>query len=382
MSKKLSALVIVRDDSSSTMTWSGIPNHIIKILKNNGVDVQVVDNLGFPRHFSWKVKRVLNKFIKSCAPKYYSLDTSKYYGALLEKKISSSKDHDFILAIDFTEGLPFLKSDKPVYVFRDASYLQLYDISYPGYESFSPVDLEELQKVENKAFHQCDRVLITSDWAINYCQKYHPEIPRDKYFVLPFCAQTYPPSTRKDWQLRNIKNSDEVKFLFIGRDWKRKGGNKALAILDELHGQGITVSLTIVGASPELVGCRYKTRVIENLDFDNPVESEKMKNLYKEAHFFILPVNIEAFGIVFSEAMSFGLPIITHDVCALPEIMENGIHGVCLPPNATPDRFASEIVDLIESESGYQEMQENCFRRFEKKFHPDMWVKQLLSLVR
>ena len=217
MNKNYSALVIVRDDASSTSTWSGIPHHIVRILKDNNVSVSVVDKLGFPKHFSWRLKRVLGKFIKTCAPKYYSLSTSKYYAALLNERIENIVEpYDFILAIDFTEGLPYFKSDKPVFVFRDASYLQLNELSYPGYESFSKPELIEIQKVENKAFQACDKVLITSDWAVEYCQKYYSDITRDKYFVLPFCAQTYPPSSREDWSPRKLKNNEPVRFLFVG----------------------------------------------------------------------------------------------------------------------------------------------------------------------
>ena len=68
-----------------------------------------------------------------CAPAY--LSTSKFGGKLLEKINSMNVSFDFILAIDFTEGLLFL-SRINLFVFRDESYLQLSDISYL-YEYFT-----------------------------------------------------------------------------------------------------------------------------------------------------------------------------------------------------------------------------------------------------
>lgn len=382
MNKKYNALVVVRDDISSTFTWSGIPNHILKILRDNDVNVTVIDNLGFPKYFKWRMKRVINKFIKTCAPKYYSLETSKYYAELLSQRLKKvSADYDFILAIDFTEGLPFFKSDKPIFLFRDASYLQLNDISYPGYENFSEMDRIELQKIEEQSFRGCEKVLITSNWAIDFCQKYYPGISREKYHVLPFSAQVYPPPKRSDWQIRSIDQNSEIRFLFIGRDWVRKGGPKALAVLDELVKLGNRVSITIVGANPEIESRNFEITKIVNLDFSKPEESERMKNLYREAHFFILPINIEAFGIVFSEAMSFGLPVVTHGICALPEIMENNVHGVSLPYSESAGRFALILSEIINSPERYKLMQEECFKRFEGRFHPKLWVDGLLSLV-
>lgn len=382
MSKVHSALVIVRDDANSTMTWSGIPHHIVRILKDYGVKVSVLDKIGFPQYFSWKVKMWIYRLFKVCAPRYYSIATSKYYGKLLEKKIKSMNENfDFILAIDFTEGLPFLNSDKPVYVFRDASYLQLSDISYPGYEYFTKEMRSELQLVENKAFKSCEKVLMTSEWAIDFCQRYHGDIDREKYFVLPFSAQIYPPPEQGDWGLRNITLNEEVRFLFIGRDWERKGGKKAVEVLNSLHSRGVKVKLTVVGADIDLSNAPYEVKVIKNLDVSVNSQKEVMKDLYRQAHFFILPVNIEAFGIVFSEAMSFGLPVITHNVCALPEILKNGDQGICLDKSLSPDDFAGHVYDVINNNELYQQMQRASFIRFRERFHPESWVKGLLSLM-
>ena len=383
MKKVRKALVIVRDDAYSNMTWSGIPNHTIKILRDHGVEVEVVDKLGFPNNFSWRVKRALNKIINTPAPRYYSVSTSKFYGKLLEKRLNPLKnDFDFVLAIDFTEGMPFFeKNQKPTFVFRDASYLQLNEIKYPGYENFSVEERQELQKVENEGFKTCDRVLITSNWAKKYCQKFHPDIEENKYFVLPFSSQIYPPPVRHDWKLRSLDNTSVVKFLFVGRDWKRKGGDKAVEILNCLSGLGKKIQLTIVGANPSLQDVKFEYQVIQNLDMNSDVDKRRMIELYKENHFFILPVNIEAFGIVFSEAMSFGLPIITHDTCALPEIIENDIHGICLSPNTSSMDFARRALVVIDNNKRYQEIQEACYQRFSERFHPRNWVEGLLSLI-
>ena len=198
---------------------------------------------------------------------------------------------------------------------------------------------------------------------------------------MPFSAQVYPPPSRDDWSLRTIKDEENVNFLFVGRDWTRKGGPKAIEIIRELSLLGIKVSLTIVGGQPDVSQESFGIEVIENLDMNKAGDRDQMIELYKRAHFFILPVNIEAFGIVFSEAMSFGLPVITHNTCALPEIMIDQKHGICLDKEVSAADFAKRVRELIQDESGYESMQEACFARFSENFHPKSWVERLLSFV-
>ena len=51
-------IVICRDDSSITSTWSGIPFHIVRILKDFGHEVRVIDKIGFPKSFLWRAQNV------------------------------------------------------------------------------------------------------------------------------------------------------------------------------------------------------------------------------------------------------------------------------------------------------------------------------------
>jgi len=53
---------------------------------------------------------------------------------------------------------------------------------------------------------------------------------------------------------------------------------------------------------------------------------------YKHADVFILSSIFEGFGIVLLEAMSFGLPIVATKVGAIPELVQDGVQGVLVPP--------------------------------------------------
>ena len=51
-------------------------------------------------------------------------------------------------------------------------------------------------------------------------------------------------------------------MLFVGRDWARKGGDRALQVVSELRDAGTPCELTVVGEGPDLPsGARRLGRV-------------------------------------------------------------------------------------------------------------------------
>ena len=66
--------------------------------------------------------------------------------------------------------------------------------------------------------------------------------------------------------------------------------------------------------------------------------------LYEEATLFAMPSRFEPFGIVFLEAMAYGLPCIAADTCAMPEIVEHGRTGLVVPPGDA-DALAEALIE-------------------------------------
>ena len=61
------------------------------------------------------------------------------------------------------------------------------------------------------------------------------------------------------------------------------------------------------------------------------VPHAELLTLYKKASVFVLPSLADGFGMVISEAMSRGLPVITTDRTGAPDIIEHGIDGFIIP---------------------------------------------------
>jgi glycosyltransferase involved in cell wall biosynthesis len=113
-------------------------------------------------------------------------------------------------------------------------------------------------------------------------------------------------------------------ILFVGLDWKRKGGPDLLKAFDLVRENCPEARLTIVGARPEIQ--------IPNCEVIGPVKPEELDQYYQQASVFCLPTHLEPFGIAFIEAMTAHLPIVATRVGAIPDFVEDGRNGWLVAP--------------------------------------------------
>lgn len=88
----------------------------------------------------------------------------------------------------------------------------------------------------------------------------------------------------------------------------------------------------------------------------------ELKEKYKEADIFILPSTIEGFGMVFLEAMNYGLPVIGSNVGGIPEIIDDGKNGFLVDPE-NPKEIAEKIRIIFEDEALRNKISENAYKR-------------------
>ena len=82
---------------------------------------------------------------------------------------------------------------------------------------------------------------------------------------------------------------------------------------------------------------------IDGYHFMGQLPFEKIAELYNMCDIFCLPSYFEAYGLVFVEALSFGLPCIGRDCYEMPYFIEEGKTGLLLKKDD-----ASELAALME----------------------------------
>lgn len=159
--------------------------------------------------------------------------------------------------------------------------------------------------------------------------------------------------------LKEKREEDKVKLLFVANCIPRKGLNyliEALYILKKAN-----LFLDIVGDESiapfyiKKLKKKIKKYKLENqVTFWGKVPWDSIFNFYINAHIFIVPSLYEAYGIVFAEAASFGLPIIATKTGGIPEIVKDKKMGVLVPPGNV-----SALVAAIRKLSESQELRES-----------------------
>ena len=133
----------------------------------------------------------------------------------------------------------------------------------------------------------------------------------------------------------------KVRLLFVGNEFERKGGTDLLGVLKAL---GHPFELDVVSngnvAVPEVPGIRVHRGL-------RPLSAE-LQRLYAEADIFVMPTREDCFPMVFVEAMAAGLPCIGTTVVAVPELVRNGVNGICIPPR-DPGKLAAALDTLASS---------------------------------
>jgi glycosyltransferase involved in cell wall biosynthesis len=138
----------------------------------------------------------------------------------------------------------------------------------------------------------------------------------------------------------NIKNKPKRKiveyhFLTITRLVKRKNISNVLKALKTLKERGLKFHYCIAGLGKEyenLVKLAKELHIEDSVTLHGIVNKEQKSFLYSWADLFILPSkelkhSVEGYGIVFIEANSYGLPVISGDTGGMKEAVVDGITG-------------------------------------------------------
>lgn len=144
-------------------------------------------------------------------------------------------------------------------------------------------------------------------------------------------------------EIRDAAPSDTTKILFVGMDFHRKGGYPLLKAFEELQKKHKNIQLDLVtyltrgpdrdcgkytGTEEER---KFSLSIINqntNITLHEGVQRERLFNqFYPNADILAFPSMGETFGYVPLEAMAHGLPVITTEVAAQPEIVEHGRSG-------------------------------------------------------
>ena len=117
--------------------------------------------------------------------------------------------------------------------------------------------------------------------------------------------------------------------------------------------------LHVVGSWPDrayedkILGLIKENELGDCVELHGFVDREELERLYAESMAFILMSRCESFGIPAIEAQCFGTPVISSDVCAIPEVCGDG--GVYHPPDDV-SAIARSIKEILTDQDQWTEL--------------------------
>jgi glycosyltransferase involved in cell wall biosynthesis len=108
------------------------------------------------------------------------------------------------------------------------------------------------------------------------------------------------------------------------------------------------------------------------------ISSQEVQEELSRASVFVLPSYQENAPMVVSEAMAAGVPVVTSNVCGMPDMIEDKKTGFLFDPDDT-DGFAAAILNLLNSEKTAQSISRNAKDAAREKFHPQVVAEKTID---
>jgi glycosyltransferase involved in cell wall biosynthesis len=213
-----------------------------------------------------------------------------------------------------------------------------------------------IKKCEMKIYQDAMMIFTFGSLVKNsLVQQYN--IPNEK--VLP----VYSGSNVKFDILQNESKYNSKNILFVGVDWKRKGGPILIEIFKNVLLKHPDASLTIVGCTPKQIDS-------PNCKIIGKIPLEEVAEYYNSSSVFCLPTLREPFGVAFVEAMSYRLPIIANNIGCIPDLVINDYNGYLINNDIT--EYSNTICNLLDNPLKCRELGNNGYELARTKFN---WKK-------
>lgn len=323
-------------DTNRSTSWSGTHLALYNALQEyyNVIDFNMNLVQGGPLE-------IINKIIKY----KLKLDMSSHYSRKAQKMLKNKNIPIFQFG-----GCPDVNG-RSSYAFIDMAWKNvkdLYDLSpdsfsVSNYTRFSKEEIQQKFDRQSAFFHKenCAGILCMGRWLANDLTKVHKNVHHVGGGI------NIDPS--------KIDDSKKVgnKILFVGRDFERKNGPLVLEAFSILQSHLPECELYIIGPK-NLVCDQPHVHVLGSLTYE---ETTAYFNL---CDIFCMPSKFEAYGLVFPEALTFGLPCIGRNAFEMPYFIEDGKTGYLLKENS-----AEELACLMENALNNSEMKENVHSKRE-----------------
>ncbi|MDX2098397.1 MAG: glycosyltransferase family 4 protein [Leptolyngbyaceae cyanobacterium bins.59] len=174
-----------------------------------------------------------------------------------------------------------------------------------------------------------------------------------KFELLPCCVegQTFTPGPKSPKWVERYGLGDDRVLMTVARLWSGdpyKGVDVTIRALPEILKVFPNVKYLVIGRGddqPRLAQLAQDLGLEKQVIFAGFVANEDLVEHYRLADAYVMPSQ-EGFGIVYLEAMSCGVPVISGDADGSADPLQDGKVGWCVP-HRSPEAVAAACLEIL-----------------------------------
>jgi glycosyltransferase involved in cell wall biosynthesis len=366
-------------DALDVNQWSGLGYYIAKSIARQGAEIDYVGSLVSKATIFDKIRGKSYKLIG----KNFHYDRepfiSEYYAEQIAARVRTDSN---VIFSPGTVPIALLKTDKPKVFYTDATFAGIMNF-YDRFSHLSSQTIKNGNFLEQQALTSSKLAIFSSDWAAKGAID-HYNVDPGKIKVVPFGANIESRHTLDDIKgLVRSKQGTECNLIFLGVDWKRKGADIAVEVVKELNNRGLKTTLHIAGIKE--LPLKQLPPYIINHGFINKSTADgknKINQLLASGHFLIMPTQADCTPVVYSEANSFGLPVVSTDVGGIPTIVKNDINGRIFSLLNSVQDYAAYIYDVFNNNKRYEELCYSSFNEYITRLNWNVSGKLIMDYIK
>ena len=300
-------------------TWSGT-SYSLKTALNNLYDVEDIDvTLNFFQKAIVRISEISFGRNKGTKPKVCNKYNSKFLKSNMNKLIKDDSKSLEIGCIGKLKGEYYTYQDLCVEAIIDLKNSDNEAYQFSTYQNICVKDLKRRAHEQMKVYKDATAIFTMGKWLADFMVN-NMGLSKEKVFHVGG-------GTNIDYNLVDFTQKKGNKFLFVGRDFVRKGGDLICNAFDLLQKEYLTdIYLYVAGPNTIPDECRINSHII----FLGDLEYNSLVKYFNICDVFCMPSRYEAYGLVFVEALIFGLPCLGRNKFEMKHFIEDNVNGLLI----------------------------------------------------
>lgn len=241
-------------------------------------------------------------------------------------------------------------------------------------------------KREHQQARQAD-LLITHSQAHRQMMCEELQCAPEKIQLIPHGVEVFPDFVRPP------RIPGPPRLVYLGRLEKRKGTLDLLYAMPSILEKHPGTTLTLIGADrphcppkpggyershQQWIADELPPTVQQQIKLTGVLPQADVDSHLQTADVFVAPSRYESFGLIYPEAMRWGIPVIGCKVGGVPEIITDGVTGLLCEPES-PAQLAMAVNRLLTDESLRVRLGNAGKRHVESEFSDQLMAERVID---